>query len=357
MWENNFTRLLKVKYPIIQAPMAGGITSSELVAAVSNSGALGMIGAGYMSPEQVRLQIKEVQQLTDKPFGVNVFVPAKYEADEERLHIAKTLLQPILEELGVEDKVTLPSFEEDLQSFHEQLKVILDENVPICSFTFGIPPLEMVNKLKENGVVLIGTATTVSEALINEKAGMDAVVVQGTEAGGHRGTFHIENKHSLIGLMSLIPQVADQISIPVIAAGGIMDGRGLIAAKSLGALGVQMGSAFLVCEESSANPIHKEAIIQATEEQIVVTKAFSGKMARGVSNRFIEKMSSFEDELPDYPIQNELTKAIRKNSSAKGNPENMSLWAGQSPRLARKLCASDLINQIVNEAEIVRSKL
>ncbi|MEH7331951.1 nitronate monooxygenase [Neobacillus drentensis] len=357
MWENEFTRLLKVKYPIIQAPMAGGITSSELVAAVSNSGGLGMIGAGYMSPEQVRLQIKEVQQLTDKPFGVNIFVPAKYEADDERLHNAKSLLQPILEELGVEDTVVLPSFEEDLQSFHEQLNVILDEKVPICSFTFGIPPLDEINKLKENGVVLIGTATTVSEALINEKAGMDAVVVQGTEAGGHRGTFHTENKHSLIGLMSLLPQVADQISIPIVAAGGIMDGRGLIAAKSLGALGVQMGSAFLVCEESSANQIHKEAIIQATEEQIVVTKAFSGKMARGVNNRFIEKMSSYEDELPDYPIQNELTKAIRKSSSAKGNPENMSLWAGQSPRLARKLHASDLINQILNEAEIVRSKL
>ncbi|MGG1675517.1 NAD(P)H-dependent flavin oxidoreductase [Neobacillus sp. NRS-1170] len=357
MWENDFTRLLKIKYPIIQAPMAGGITSSELVAAVSNTGGLGMIGAGYMSPEQVRLQIKEVQQLTDKPFGVNIFVPAKYEADKKKLHHAKTLLQPILEELGAVDQSVLPNFEQDLQSFHEQLNIILDENVPICSFTFGIPPLELINKLKENGVVLIGTATTVSEAIINEKAGMDAVVVQGTEAGGHRGTFHNENKHSLIGLMSLLPQVADQISIPIIAAGGIMDGRGFIAAKSLGALGVQMGSAFLVCEESSANKIHKEAIIQASEEQIVVTKAFSGKMARGVNNRFIEKLSIYEDGLPDYPIQNELTKAIRKNSAATGNPEYMSLWAGQSPRLARKLCASDLINQIVNEAEIVRSKL
>lgn len=331
--------------------MAGGITSPELVAAVSNAGGLGMIGAGYMTPDQVRFQIKEVQRFTDKPFGVNLFVPGKYEVDEEKLQNAKSLLKPILEDLGVENDVVLPNIEEDILTFHEQLNILMEENVPICSFTFGLPSTEIVAKLKDKSLVLIGTATTVSEAIINQRAGMDVVVVQGSEAGGHRGSFQFDNNHSLIGLMSLIPQVSDHVDIPIIAAGGIMDARGLIAAKCLGAAGVQMGTAFLVCEESGANKIHKDAIINAAEEQMVLTNAFSGKLARGVKNGFIEKMNPHGDALPDYPLQNELTKAIRKKSAVMKNPDYMSLWAGQSPRLAKTFKASDLIIKTVKEAE------
>ncbi|MGG3467126.1 nitronate monooxygenase [Neobacillus pocheonensis] len=357
MWKNELTKLLKVQYPIIQAPMAGGITTSELVAAVSNAGGLGMIGAGYMNPEQVLLQIKEVKQLTDKPFGVNLFVPSPFEVDKEKLQYTKTLLRPIIEELDAEVERELPNFEEEQHAFHKQLNILMEEKVPICSFTFGVPPINAIRKLKEKGIVLIGTATTVSEAILNEKSGMDAVVVQGSEAGGHRGTFHHENKNSLIGLMSFIPQAADHLMIPIIAAGGIMDGRGLMAAKCLGARGVQMGSAFLVCDESGAIQVYKEAILHATEDQIVLTKAFSGKMARGINNHFIEKMKYDEIRLPDYPIQNELTKAIRKKSATMGNPENMSLWSGQSPRLSKKMKASALIKSIISEVEGIRAKL
>ncbi|MGZ4160117.1 MAG: NAD(P)H-dependent flavin oxidoreductase, partial [Neobacillus sp.] len=177
------------------------------------------------------------------------------------------------------------------------------------------------------------------------------VVVQGTEAGGHRGTFIGDAKQSLIGLMSLVPQVADCIRIPVIAAGGIMDGRGILAVKCLGALGVQMGTAFLVCQESGANTAHKEAIIKSNEEQAVLTKAFSGKMARGFNNQFIEKMNEHVELLPEYPLQNELTKGIRKASAAAGNPEFMSLWGGQSPRLAKKQTVQELMSKIVLECE------
>ncbi|MEH7356103.1 nitronate monooxygenase [Neobacillus drentensis] len=357
MWENDLTRVLNINYPIIQAPMAGGPTTSELVAAVSNAGGLGMIGAGYMSPDQLRNQIYELRKLSDKPFGVNLFVPTSYTADARKLHTANALLQPIREELQIEEEPTLPTFEQDIKTFQEQLNIIMEEKIPICSFTFGIPSPQFVTKLKELSIVLIGTATTVKEAVLIENAGMDAVVVQGAEAGGHRGTFHGKDSESLIGLMSLIPQVADVINLPLIAAGGIMDGRGIMAAKCLGAIGVQMGTAFLVCKESGANNLHKETIIKATEEQVVLTKAFSGKMARGLHNSFIELMKNYEEVLPDYPLQNELTKAIRKTSAAKGTTGHMSLWSGQSPRLAKKLTVRDLMNKIIFEAERLHPKL
>jgi nitronate monooxygenase len=356
MWENDLTRLLKISYPIIQAPMAGGVTTTALVAAVSNAGGLGMLGSGYMEPNLIRKQIRAVKEMTDKPFGINLFVPTKYSMDKARLQTAQTLLQPMRGQFNVDVPKSLPNYEQDLGTFHEQINILIEEKVPICSFTFGIPSSETMTKLKEQGIIVIGTATTVREAIINERTGMNAVVVQGTEAGGHRGTFLGDVQQSLIGLMSLVPQVADRIRIPVIAAGGIMDGRGIMAARCLGALGVQLGTAFLVCQESGANSVHKDAIIKSNEEQVVLTKAFSGKMARGIQNYFIEKMNTDEKSLPEYPLQNELTKGIRKASAAAGNPEFMSLWAGQSPRLATKQTALELINKLLKEAEKIRNQ-
>ncbi|WML39798.1 nitronate monooxygenase [Neobacillus sp. OS1-2] len=357
MWSNRITRLFKIHYPIIQAPMAGGPTTTELVAAVSNEGGLGMIGAGYMSTDQLRNQIRDSKTLTDKPFGINLFVPNPYNADSGKLSLASSLLKPIKEKLQVGEEIVLPTFEQDLITFEEQLTIIIEERIPICSFTFGIPSPEVIRKLKENSIVVIGTATTVEEAIMIEKAGMDAVVVQGAEAGGHRGTFYGQEDQGLIGLMSLIPQAFDAVEIPLIAAGGIMDGRGIMAAKCLGAMGVQMGTAFLVCKESGANTLHKEAIMEATEDRVVLTKAFSGKMARGLKNSFIETMRRTEEELPDYPLQNELTKAIRKSAAVKGATDYMSLWSGQSPRLAKKLTVRELMNKIILEVETLHSKL
>ena len=201
--------------------------------------------------------------------------------------------------------------------FNEQIKVVMEEKVPFCSFTFGIPSKEVIVELKQHNIILIGTATTVEEAVEIEKNGMDIVVVQGSEAGGHRGNFINGFQESLIGLMSLIPQVVDNVSIPVIAAGGIMDGRGLMASLCLGAKGVQMGTAFLTCIESGAHKVHKEAILNAKEDQIVLTRAFSGKWARGIKNKFILEMQKHESSIPDFPVQNSLTQSIRKASATK----------------------------------------
>lgn len=357
MWNSELTSLLRIHYPIIQAPMAGGPTSPELVSAVSNAGGLGMIGAGYMNGDQIREQIKEVRQLTNHPFGINLFVPSIYTHNQEQIHKMRKILLPILQDLDVEWEAVLPRFEEDLKTFHEQINIIIEEKIPVCSFTFGLPSPEVIANLKENSIIVVGTATTVEEAILNEKAGMAAVVAQGSEAGGHRGTFHRDDTKGLIGLMSLIPQVADNIKIPIIAAGGIMDGRGIKASTCLGASGVQMGTAFLVCEESGANHLHKEAITSSTEEEIVLTHSFSGKMARGVNNRFIKKLKHYEGEVPAYPLQNELTKGIRKMAASKGTKEYMSLWSGQSPRLAKKMTVKELMNKLITEVENNRPKL
>ncbi len=353
MLKNEMTKHLNIQYPIIQAPMAGGITTPELVAGASNGGGLGMIGAGYLTPAETKEQIREIKQLTSNPFGVNLFVPNEFNVTEDAFKSAHQLLHSICEQLNVEhtDSFDIPEFSHIFDSFMEQVKVVIEEKVPICSFTFGIPSKEVIDELKQHNIMLIGTATTVREAVENEKLGMDMVVVQGSEAGGHRGNFTDGHAESLVGLMSLIPQAADHVSIPVIAAGGIMDGRGLMASLCLGAQGVQMGTAFLTCVESGAHRVHKEAILHATEDQLTFTRTFSGKWARGIKNKFIQYMQENELLVPDFPVQNLLTQAIRKMGSKQNNPDFMSLWSGQSPRLAKKQTVERLMKDIVAEAE------
>src|SRR5699024_8243915 len=329
---------LNTKYPIIQAPMAGS-TTPALVAAVSNAGGLGNIGAGYLSAEETREFIMNVKTLTNKSFGINVFVPEHHEVSTEALQQAQQLFDFCKEDLQLED-IDIPSSIGE-NEFVEQLDVIIEEKVPVCSFTFGVPSEEIIKKLKDNGIFVIGTATTVKEAQNIEQIGMDAVVVQGSEAGGHRGSFLSEQKD--IGLMALIPQVVDHVTIPVIAAGGIMDGRGVLAARCLGAEAAQLGTAFLTTTESGANPLHQEAILQATEEDIQITRAFSGKPAQRIKNKFMTVMEAHEQDIPAYPYQNSLTKGIRRAAAKQKNPEYMSLWSGQSPRLSRSGSVKELM--------------
>ncbi|MFB7140666.1 NAD(P)H-dependent flavin oxidoreductase [Gottfriedia sp. NPDC056225] len=356
MFKNQVTELLNIEYPIIQAPMAGGITTSKLVAEVSNCGGLGTIGAGYMTPSQIREQIREIKKLTSKQFGINLFVPNDFKIDENEIEASNHLLLPINEELNLkqDERIQLPSFNRLTETFHEQIKVIIEEKVPICSFTFGLPSIELIKELKFHNIILIGTATTLKEAIEIEKAGMDLVVVQGSEAGGHRGNFISDDEESLIGLMSLIPQVVDHVNIPIIAAGGIMDGRGLTASMCLGAKAVQMGTAFLTCIESGAHEVHKNAILNATEEQLVLTRSFSGKWARGVGNKFVMEMRQHENSVPQFPIQNTITQTIRIAAAKQSNKEYMSLWSGQSPRLANNVTVKELITKIIDDVKKIK---
>ncbi|WP_044337115.1 NAD(P)H-dependent flavin oxidoreductase [Rossellomorea aquimaris] len=346
MWnQNSVTRILGTHYPIIQAGMAGGVTTSSLVSAVSNSGGLGTLGAGYMSAADMKLAIKEIKDQTNLPFGVNLFIPETPVVNDEQITNAQKLLEPYVKELHLTDNV---SFSEVQIDFENQLEVILNEKVPVCSFTFGAPSKELVSELKKVGIIVIGTATTVEEAMINEEKGVDIVVAQGSESGGHRGTFLGLFEQSMIGTFSLVPQVVDAVCIPVIAAGGVMDERGVIAALALGAKGVQMGTAFLTCKESGAGASHKRAVLESSETHTVITTAFSGKPARGIENRFTREMQEYKNQLPSYPIQNALTKELRKQAGRQGVPELMSLWSGQSPRLSREVSAKELLESIVS---------
>ncbi|UOQ94375.1 nitronate monooxygenase [Halobacillus shinanisalinarum] len=349
MWnQTKLTETLDIKFPIIQAGMAGGVTTSEIVASVSNAGALGSLGAGYMDPKEMQTLIQDIKQKTKHPFAVNVFVPETPKHNPEQIEKANKLLQPFLNDLAIK-----ANDGEVPRVFEQQIDKIIEEQVPICSFTFGIPSKPVIDKLKEHHILLVGTATTVKEAILNEEAGMDAVVAQGSEAGGHRGTFDRPFENSMIGTMSLVPQTVDHVSIPVIAAGGIMDARGVIAALMLGAQGVQMGTAFVTSEESGAKKQHKEAITTSTEDATTVTTTFSGKPARGIDNQFIQEMRQHENILPDYPIQNTLTKGIRKAAAEQNKPHYMSLWAGQSPLLSQKTSATDLLLSIIKDTEVI----
>jgi nitronate monooxygenase len=348
------TEAVDIEYPIVQGPMAGGPTTPELVAAVSNAGGLGSLGAAYLPPKKLREQIREIRDLTQRPFNVNLLIPSPFEAVPERIERANSLLARYREELGIEVPEGYAPFEED---FYNQLEVVLEERVPVFSFTFGSLESRLVERLKEKGTTVIGTATTVREGLRLQEEGIDVVVAQGAEAGGHRGTFLSDHRDALIGTMALVPQMVDVLSVPVIAAGGIMDGRGLVAALALGAEAVQMGTAFLVCEESGAHPEFKRAVLEASEDETAVTRAFSGRAARGVKNRVLNEVGEHEEELPPFPIQNTLTKDIRAAAQKQNRPEFMSLWSGQAVRLAHPTGVAELVRSVVKGAEVVLHEL
>ncbi|MFB0846771.1 NAD(P)H-dependent flavin oxidoreductase [Paenibacillus oleatilyticus] len=347
MFSTPMTDLVGCTYPIIQAGMAGGPTTPELVAAVSEAGGLGTIGAGYLPPEQIKHAIEDVRRLTDRPFAVNLFTPESFGPPDETAARMNEWLNRYRERFKLAPGAMPAKFQE---TFEEQLQVVLDERVPVFSFTFGIPSPEHIGKLKSEGIKLIGTATTVREALALEAAGIDLIVAQGSEAGGHRGTFLGRYEDGLVGTMALVPQIVAQVRTPVIASGGIMDGRGIVASLALGACGVQMGTAFLTCDESGAHEQHKRTILQSSEEDTTVTVAFSGKAARGIKNEFISDMKKYPGPIPEYPIQNKLTQDIRKAAANENNPQYMSLWAGQALRLNRTESASKLIGEWMSEA-------
>jgi nitronate monooxygenase len=338
------------RYPIIQAPMAGGATTPELVAAVSNAGGLGSLAGVMLSPDRLREAIRQIRRLTDQPFNVNLFVLEPVEVEPGMLEAALDRLQPIRAELGLPPAAAPQKFSED---FGAQLEVLLEEKPPVVSFHFDIVSAQVVERLHKAGCKVIGTATNVAEALAWEQAGADYVCAQGGEAGGHRGTFIGLFEQSMTGTLALVPQVVDAVKVPVIAAGGIMDGRGIAAALLLGASAVQMGTAFLTCPESGIHPLYKQALLEAKGDPTVVTRTFSGRPARGLRNAFIERMQPYEAQVPPYPIQNALTGEIRQAAAKAGRIEYMSLWAGQAASLCRNLPAAELVEALMQETQTV----
>lgn len=353
---NRLGNILNIQHPIIQAGMAGGPTTVELVSQVSNAGALGTLGAGYLTPDAMRQAIRAIKESTDHPFAVNLFCTSMqdhWEAVEE----VQSVLNPIREELGlpIHNKVLAsPDFVE------EQFVICMEEQVPIISTAFGLLSPTYTRIAKEAGRKIVSMVTTVDEAIQAEKAGVDVIVAQGSDAGGHRSTFDVSDQPlgANIGTFSLVPQVVDAVKVPVVAAGGIMDGRGMVAAFALGASGIQLGTRFLTTKESGAHPAYQKALLASNEESTVITKSFSGRPARGIRNRFIEQVESSKIEPLPFPSQNTLTGDIRKRAAETNQADYMSLWAGQATRLLKaEQTAEEVIREVLEEAKKVQGML
>ncbi len=348
MFPNALTQRLGLALPIVQAPMAGGPTSPELVAAVSNAGGLGSLGASFMSGKAILEACRRIRTLTERPFAVNLFVPEDHSPGAATLAAASAALDGYRAEVGLEPPPARPAY---LQPFEEQIEAVIEARVPVYSFCFGIPEDAVLDRLRAVGAHLIGTATTVSEALLLEEAGVDAVVAQGFEAGGHRGSFAVPYDHGLVGLMALLPQMSDAVAIPVIAAGGIMDGRGIGGALLLGASAAQLGTAFLACDECGWGDSHRSALWQGREDTTALTDAFTGKPARGLRNRFM--VEAFERHLPKapYPAQYGLGVDLYRKAAALGRHDLMAIWAGQGVAAVRRGPAGQLMKTLAAELE------
>jgi len=350
LFDDTISNRLHVKYPIIQAPMFG-VSTPEMVAAAKNAGCLGSLALADLSVDKSVELIKETKKLTNQPFAVNIFVhhiPEITSSLQQKYVKTQKFIEDFADENNI--KVNLPDLKDiQVNSYHEQIDAIINENCEILSFTFGNLDDQSIQKLKQKGVTLIGTCTSVEEALLLEKSGIDIICVQGIEAGGHRGTFDAENIPQIGGL-SLLSRVYDHVKVPLIYAGGIYNAKTLKSSKDLGAQGFQVGSILLASKESALQPFEKEKLKNITEKDIVLTNAFSGRYARGINNIFIEKINNSEYILP-YPYQNKLTNELRRASKSLQNAEFVSIWAGQSIHDYSELSTEDILRKLILDSE------
>lgn len=343
------TTRLGIDFPIIQAPMLG-VSNPAMAAAVSNAGGLGSVGASASTPEQVTAMIADIRTLTGKPFNVNMFCHRPEVANPAIEAAWLAHMQPWFAEFGAVPPSPLVSPYYTLIDNEPLLDALVAAAPPVLSFHFGLPSARAIAALKAAGIVLFASATTLAEALKVEAAGIDVIVAQGTEAGGHRGVFEPEHGDAGIGTFALTRLIAAKTSLPVVAAGGIMDGQGIAAALLLGAQAAQLGTAFILTPESSANAAYREAMQSPRALRTGLTAAISGRSARGIVNRFFEEIGGpGAPTIPDYPLPYHAGKALVAAAVAKGNHDFSVQWAGQAAGLARAMPAAELVRTLVNE--------
>ncbi|GAA2088789.1 nitronate monooxygenase [Streptomyces albiaxialis] len=345
-----------IEHPLVQAPMAGGASCPALAAAVSEAGGLGFLAAGYKTPEATYEEVRQVRRLTDRAFGVNLFMPQPPTADpaavevyREQLAGEATWYETVL---GDTDRGTDDAYE-------AKLAILFDDPVPVVSFAFGCPQRRVLERFGKLGTYTVVTVTTVAEAQAAQEAGAHAVCVQGIEAGGHQST-HKDDPQSDgsgagLGLLALVTQVKEATQLPIIAAGGLMRGGQVAAVLAAGASAAQLGTAFLVCEESGAHELHKQAMTDPLFARTELTRAFSGRPARGLVNRFMREHGPYAPAA--YPQVHYLTAEVRKAAARAGDPQGMNLWAGQGHRLARALPAGQLVEVLAAELSVAREAL
>lgn len=343
---------LCVEFPIVQGPFGGGNSTAALTAAVSNAGGLGSFGAVNLAPDQIEATVREIAGLTRKPFNVNLWVPIPGQDDASistaQFERALARLAPHLRELGLPPPQRPAKYG---PSFDAQVHALLRARPPVFSFVMGVPERAILDDARRREIVTIGTATTVEEAVAIADAGADLVVASGADAGGHRGSFLRPLEVSLIGTFSLVPQIANAVGIPVIAAGGIADGRGIAAALTLGADAVQVGTAFLATPEAGAPEAHKRLLGRPEARGSRLTRAVTGRWARGIENHLMLDLErSLADVLP-FPAQSWLTAPLRTAAAQAGRADLLALWAGQNAASARPMPAAELLRTLVHETE------
>jgi nitronate monooxygenase len=334
--------LRELRHPIVLAPLAGGPSTPALAAAVSEAGGFGFLAAGYRSADEMRGEIRAVREQTDAPFGVNLFVPGSPEVDAGAVDAFVERLQAEAEHYETEPGE--PRFEDD--DWDAKLRALGEERVPVVSFTFGCPSPEVVESFKAGETEVWITVTNPGEARIAANAGADALVLQGVEAGGHRAFFADHDDAEGLSTLALLRLVAAATDLPLVAAGGIVDGATVAAVLAAGASAAQIGTGFLRAAEAGTNPAHRAAL--ATETPTALTRAFSGRLARGLANRFLTEHS--EGAPSAYPHIHHATAPIRATARERGDPDGFNLWAGQTHRLAKELSAAEIVASLADEA-------
>jgi nitronate monooxygenase len=351
MWKDRrILDLLGIELPIIQAPMAGA-NLSDMVIAVSEAGGLGSLPCALLSVDKAREELSRIRQKTSKPISVNFFCHRAPVLDPEREAAWKQRLKDYYVELGLDP--ALPTPPSARAPFDEAFLGLVEEFRPeVVSFHFGLPRQDLLSRVKETGAKVLSSATTVDEARWLEHEGCDAIIAQGFEAGGHRGLFLTDDISTQVGTMALVPQVVDAVGVPVIAAGGIADARGIVAAFALGASAVQIGTAYLFTPEATISPVHRQALKDAGAEKTALTNLFTGRPARGIVNRIMREVGAISTLAPDFPLAGGALAPLRQKSEPLGSGDFMSLWSGQAARLSRELSAGELTRRLAEEASV-----
>jgi nitronate monooxygenase len=340
---------LKLDGPLIQAPLSGGPSTAALTAAASNAGALGSIGGAYLNPNDLQKIILETKKLTSRSFGVNLFAPAKNpELTSEQIQEALRVTRPYRQELGLPDPKVESPFHE---AFGPQFEVILREKPAVFSFTFGMVEREVIRACAQAGILTMGTATHLEEAMKLEELGVDAVVAQGLGAGGHRGMFTPEQADSNISTYDLVTLLVKNLRIPVAASGGIMNGEGIAEVLNLGAQAAHLGTAFLLCDEAGTSAPYRKALTPPNHTLSHLTRSFSGRIARGMENRFLLEMQAHPKAILPFPAQNAFTRDLRRKSTELGRSDFLSLWAGEGIAQIRSMGASELVHTLFKEMD------
>ncbi|MGY0038719.1 NAD(P)H-dependent flavin oxidoreductase [Pedobacter sp. NJ-S-72] len=353
MWyQTKISDLFGIKYPILSGPMGGGFSTPELLAAVSNAGGLGSFGAYTLDPVQILETNKLIRAKTDKPYNINLWVSDVDESlidyPAESVEKIKQLFKPYFDELSI----PLPNLDINIPSrFLNQIETIFEIKPVVFSFIFGIPPKEILDKCRRLGIKTVGAATTIDEALTLEEAKVDAIVAAGFEAGGHRPSFLLPAQDSLTGTFALIQQLKAKVKTPVIAAGGIADAKGIAAALTLGADAVQLGTAFLVTDESNATPVHKAKLFSEESKNTVLSKSLTGRLGRLIQNRISEEIKCETEVLP-FPLQTRLIGPLRAAALAQGKTDLINFWSGQNTVNLKHTKATELMQALIHETQL-----